>query len=179
MRRLLESEQIGDKKPTQFLRHLQSLAGTSIDNDVLRRIWVSRLPQHIQTSVVSQLTLSLEQAAEVADIVMENTTLRSVHNHISIAETSKPPDPDMYKMLEEMKHAIHELQSREHTRRPRYRHQPRSRSSSRTRRNIGQLRYSRENAGGQCWYHHTYGTHARKCVEPCAFKHQGNESGRH
>jgi len=47
-RQLLEHEEIGDRKPSQFLRHLRSLAGSVVGDGVLRKIWLSRLPTHVQ-----------------------------------------------------------------------------------------------------------------------------------
>ena len=49
-RRLLEGEQIGDRRPTQFLRHLRGLAGTAIPDNILRAMWLGR--SH-RTSVTS------------------------------------------------------------------------------------------------------------------------------
>jgi hypothetical protein len=38
-RRLLEHEEIGDRKPSQFLRHLRTLAGTAMSDEILRTLW--------------------------------------------------------------------------------------------------------------------------------------------
>ena len=48
LRQLLEHEEIGDRKPSQFLRHLKSLAGNTIQDDVLKPLWLSRFPSQIQ-----------------------------------------------------------------------------------------------------------------------------------
>jgi hypothetical protein len=47
-RQLLALEDIGDRKPSQFLRHLRSLA-PDVPNYLLRGIWISRLPSTTQT----------------------------------------------------------------------------------------------------------------------------------
>ena len=47
-RRLLEHEEIGDRKPSQFLRHLQGLAGNTVTDEVLRTLWMGRLPAAMQ-----------------------------------------------------------------------------------------------------------------------------------
>lgn len=36
LRKLLEQEDIGDRKPTQFLRHIKELAGTSVPESLLK-----------------------------------------------------------------------------------------------------------------------------------------------
>ncbi|XP_011705817.1 PREDICTED: uncharacterized protein LOC105461018 [Wasmannia auropunctata] len=55
-RRLLEHEEIGDRKPSKFLRHLRSLAGSVVGDGVLRTIWLSRLPAYIQPHLVNVIT---------------------------------------------------------------------------------------------------------------------------
>jgi len=47
-RRLLEHEEIGDRKPSQFLRHLRGLAGNVVGDPILKTIWLSRLPGYLQ-----------------------------------------------------------------------------------------------------------------------------------
>jgi hypothetical protein len=46
-RQLLEFEEMGDRKPSQFLQHFRSLS-PDIPNDYLRILWTSRLPTNIQ-----------------------------------------------------------------------------------------------------------------------------------
>lgn len=44
IRQLLEQEEIGDRSPSQFLRHMRRLAGTTVTDEFLRTLWASRLP---------------------------------------------------------------------------------------------------------------------------------------
>ena len=46
-RQLLSQEEMGDRKPSQFLRHTRGLAPDVTDN-ILRTIWISRLPPQVQ-----------------------------------------------------------------------------------------------------------------------------------
>ncbi|KAH9639461.1 hypothetical protein HF086_005406 [Spodoptera exigua] len=68
IKQLLTNEELGDRRPSQFLRHLQDLAGPSVPDDFLRSIWSNRLPHNIQTVLASQPTHSLEQLADLADL---------------------------------------------------------------------------------------------------------------
>jgi len=52
VRQLLSHEEMGDRKPSQFLRHLKSLA-PDIPDEFLRTIWASRL-QHVQAILAGQ-----------------------------------------------------------------------------------------------------------------------------
>ncbi|XP_076660566.1 uncharacterized protein LOC143363921 [Halictus rubicundus] len=39
IRQLLEQEEIGDRTPSQFLRHMRNLAGTTVSDEFLRTLW--------------------------------------------------------------------------------------------------------------------------------------------
>ena len=67
MKQLLMHEELGDRKPTQFLRHLQQLAGPTVPEDFIRSIWCNRLPANLQTIVAMQSNSSLEEIAELVD----------------------------------------------------------------------------------------------------------------
>ncbi|XP_052745825.1 uncharacterized protein LOC128199628 [Bicyclus anynana] len=51
----IQHEELGHRKPSQFLRHLQNLAGPSGATDSVKSILTSRLPQNIQTVIASQI----------------------------------------------------------------------------------------------------------------------------
>jgi hypothetical protein len=53
VRQLLMHEEMGDRKPSQFLRHLKNLIPEVLD-DFLWSIWSSRLPPHIQAILAGQ-----------------------------------------------------------------------------------------------------------------------------
>lgn len=44
VKQLLIHEELGDRKPSQFLRHLLHLAGPAVPKDCIRTLWSSRLP---------------------------------------------------------------------------------------------------------------------------------------
>jgi hypothetical protein len=52
-RQLLKPEAIGDRKPSQYLRHLRSLAPDASDK-LLRTVWTSQLPRDIQITLSAQ-----------------------------------------------------------------------------------------------------------------------------
>ncbi|GBP69746.1 hypothetical protein EVAR_48773_1 [Eumeta japonica] len=62
-------EELGERKPSQFLRHLQGLAGPDISKDLFITIWTSRLPQNIQTVIAGQTAPTLELLADLANRV--------------------------------------------------------------------------------------------------------------
>jgi hypothetical protein len=71
---------MGDRKPSQFLRHLRSLAPDVPDN-LLLSIWSSRLTSHIRAVLASQPEGDFETAARCADRIIKTSpqpTLASV-----------------------------------------------------------------------------------------------------
>ncbi|CAH2226951.1 jg997, partial [Pararge aegeria aegeria] len=75
IKQLLTHEQIGSRKPSQFFRHLQYLAGyTDIPADFLKTIWTSRLPADMQSIVASQHTSTLDTLADFAERIHDIAT---------------------------------------------------------------------------------------------------------
>ncbi|KAL4703202.1 hypothetical protein ACJJTC_004878 [Scirpophaga incertulas] len=70
---LLESEPIGDRKPSSFLRYFRSLAGPSFPEQLLKTIWLNRLPRHVQLFLASRKKQTLEDLWDLADQLMEIT----------------------------------------------------------------------------------------------------------
>jgi hypothetical protein len=67
---LLTLEEMGDHKPSQFLRHLRSFA-PDVPDDLLRSIWSSRLPTNVQAILALQHEDSLDAAALSADRISQ------------------------------------------------------------------------------------------------------------
>lgn len=55
LRQPLEHKELGDRKPSQFLRHLQTLAGNSTFEQLLRSMWLRRLPSQIQVILATRV----------------------------------------------------------------------------------------------------------------------------
>lgn len=72
-RQLLEHEELGDRKPSQFLRHLQTLAGANVPDQILRTLWLGRLPSQLQAILAPRSRDKLEDVAKQADRIYEVT----------------------------------------------------------------------------------------------------------
>ncbi|XP_072929578.1 uncharacterized protein [Epargyreus clarus] len=175
--RLLTHEELGDRKPSQFLRHLQDLAGPSVPENFIKSIWSSRLPQSIQTILASQPSHSLEELSDLADRIQDiitpggvvastavPVTVASGHQNSEIAE--------LRKMVEQLTTRMDRLsrEPRREIRRPR----PRRRASSSSSRTRSQSSYRRH---PMCWYHFKFGSNAHRCQLPCDFEKSGNAKG--
>ncbi|XP_050503596.1 uncharacterized protein LOC126882665 [Diabrotica virgifera virgifera] len=69
IKRLLEHEELGDRRPSQFVRHLQPLAGTTVPDNIVRYLWLGRLPSSTQAILATQAKASLDAVAELADTI--------------------------------------------------------------------------------------------------------------
>ncbi|XP_063359918.1 uncharacterized protein LOC134649134 [Cydia amplana] len=95
-RQLLQFEELGDRKPSQFLRHLRGLAGDSVTDDFLRSLWSTRLPTQVQAIIASQKTASLDDIAILADQIIDVTPCSSFKQVASMTSFE-----DMFKKMEQ------------------------------------------------------------------------------
>jgi len=70
---LLMHKEMGDRRPTQFLQHLRTLASPSVPSDFLRTLWANRLPPNIQAIIAMQAKVSLDNVAQLVDKIAEVT----------------------------------------------------------------------------------------------------------
>lgn len=165
VRELMSAEELGNRKPSQFLRHLRSLAGTTaIQDPLMRTLWLQRLPAHVQAILQTQASLSLAQTADIADKIME------VEPPIPIPATYSTTAPavdlsSLSQRLDDLSRQVTALSTRSGSR-----ERPRTRPPSRTH----SPRASADN-DSLCWYHQQFGKKATRCRSPCNY--QENSSG--
>ena len=53
-------DEMGDRQPTQSLRHLRSFVSPSVPSDFLHTLWKNRLLTNIQAIIVTQAQVALE-----------------------------------------------------------------------------------------------------------------------
>lgn len=185
VKQLLTHEELGDRKPSQFLRHLQDLAGPSVPEDFIRTIWSNRLPNNIQTVLASQPTHSLEQLSDLADRIQEITTpcnVAATSTAIATGSGTTSEIAELRKMVERLA-----LKLDEHTRTYRPNDRSFDRSNDRSDRSRPQHRRSSSRHRSRsasnyekypvCWYHTRHGSKANYCIKPCDFHKAGNSTG--
>lgn len=169
VKQLLTHEELGDRRPSQFLRHLRHLAGVEVPEEFLKTIWTSRLPTHVQTAIASQPRSDLNSLADLADAVMD-----IVSSTPQVAAASLPSGSvldQMSKQIAELTRKVEAL-STERNRRSRSHTRHNQRNRSMTRSNSNYRRYP------TCWYHSKYGSKATKCSKPCNFTAENSQGGR-
>lgn len=170
MKQLLMHEELGDRKPTQFLRHLQHLAGPHVPEEFLKTIWTSRLPSSLQTVVACQPNSDLQSLAELADTVHD---IVPASPHVATTQTSPGSALDvMAKQISELTKQVQALTtSGGRQSRAKIRDNSRTRNNSTTRTRSTYKRFP------NCWYHYKFGSKANRCVKPCDFKAENSKSG--
>lgn len=167
----LNKEEMGSRKPSQFLRHLRHLAGSQITDEFIRTVWYNGLPQNIQPIIASQADTPLEQLADLADKII---AIAVPSPHVAEVRPSTSHASDMHiMMMEGMARQIAELTKRIDDLTTRQ-----SRPRGRRYNNRSQSR-SRSRSTGFCYYHRKFGANARKCTTPCQYKTAENYNGSH
>ena len=159
LQQLLHLEDLGDRKPSQLLRHMLKLrGGTVVESNadpIFKQIFLDKLPLSIRTALAIHHDQSLQNLAEMADAMAEIQgpqaeglgrvnvcAVKTTENNSGLAEIRK-----------ELDNIWRELKAQ---RRPDPVVEPHSSNT------------------GYCWYHDRFGTRASKCREPCNFQQQGN-----
>ena len=166
VRLLLSHEELRDRKPSKFLRHLKSLA-PDLPADFLRIIWANRLPPHVQTILAGRPD-NLESAALLADKICEVTLPPAAAGVSANLPDDRSPQNNQLANSPYRVATGQPQRPRNHTR-PKDRHQAPS---------GGQAHNADRSQVPQdiCWYHWHFGNQARKCSPLCCHHHKGQQT---
>ncbi|XP_060810009.1 uncharacterized protein LOC132904102 [Amyelois transitella] len=166
VKQLFMHEELGDRKPSQFLRHLQHLAGPGVPEDFVRTIWTSRLPHNMQQVIASQASSPIESLADLADRIQDIAPPAPTVASTSSSNNSAITMEDMAKQIAELTRQVKALTAH-------------NRSRSQNRSNYGNRNRSRSNSRYRkqplCWYYAKFVGKARKCITPCDFKAENSQ----
>ena len=166
VRQLLHAEQLGDRKPSQFLRHLRQLKGEStIDDSILSELFLQRLPAGVRMVLATASTLSLDKQAELADNILDISSSTPGPSISAVDSQLTPTPPAVVAEIEALRDELAALRSdmsstaiQHPSRRSRDRSNSRSRSASRGK---------SSERDGRCYFHRRFGSAARNCRPPC------------
>ncbi|KAL1509077.1 hypothetical protein ABEB36_003875 [Hypothenemus hampei] len=161
---LLSEIELGDRKPSQLLRHMRELAQGKATDDLLRAKWLALLPASVHNTLKVLPKATLNELADVADSIMENT------NPFVMSTSNFPPScaavipnslenrlSSLEKVVAELSTAVKKL-----TKTSQHRNRSRARSRSLS-------------SSGECFYHRKFGDNAAKCTQPCTFKSKSTQ----
>jgi hypothetical protein len=169
-RQIITHEGMGDRKPSQFLRHLRSLA-LDLPGYFLRSIWCSRLPRHVQTALTGQPEIGLDAATCCADSIMDSISSPE------LASVDRPADnAALLHRIEELPRQMETLSAERDRRRSSSRdrrYNQRDRLSSSRNRHLNNNSPSRlDNATSSCLYHRRFGDREQNCTQPCSYRRE-------
>ena len=173
LQQLLISEELGDKKPSQFLRKLrQLLSDNPLEDGLLRHLFLQRLPTNVKLILASTPdTVSIDDLASLADKILDVAPPQH-----SLAAISTLPESSARKEIDDLRLHLNNLTTQltnvvSHLQlSSRYRSRSRSRGRSPTRSGSRNFTSFSTSSGPFCWYHQQFGSAARKCNPPCSFK---------
>ncbi|XP_046405055.1 uncharacterized protein LOC124170377 [Ischnura elegans] len=183
VRQLLQAEELGDRQPSQLLRHLRSLNGSfQIQDTLLRQIWLTRLPITVQAILQAQTTLPLDELAKIADRIVEITPLPpppalAVNAVASSTDTSAPAVcattsstdfSSLARRLGSLEKQLTALLSQLNDQHRRSRSSSRSRDYFPSRSRSPSKTYHPADDASLCYYHRRFGNAARRCQAPCS-----------
>ena len=156
---------MGDWRPTQFLRHLRTLAGPSMHPDFLRTLWINRLPPNIQAIIATQAQVALHDVAQLADTIVEVTPPPCVARVAS-------SDTDISILTDRIDNLAREVAALSANR-------SRPRSPSRAQQARRPSRYAaRSPAPYICCYYRRFKEHAKRCTALGKWQQGNAESSR-
>ncbi|GBL85011.1 hypothetical protein AVEN_56096-1 [Araneus ventricosus] len=160
IRTLLSDLSLGDQRPSQLLHKMTLLAADKISDDVLRLLWLQRLPLSTQ-QILTSSSEDLPGLAKIADKILEVTgTLPAVD---SVNTDSNDRISKLEARIEELTQTIRGFLFPSNPRR----HANRSKSPSTSNRSKSPFRKGKTL---MCWYHFRFGDKALKCKKPCDFQ---------
>lgn len=175
--KLLSGIQLGDKRPSQLLNELKKLGG-SISEEILRNLFINRLPIQAR-AIVSAAKGTLVEVAAVADVVVESLSTHAIYQVDSAPKPLMPiqsTEMVQISMLQQQIAALSKSFADFSMNQGKQRDfHGRSRSKSRNRSLSKNQRDSNENT--TCWYHCNYGLAAKRCRPPCNFSIATSDTG--
>ena len=174
LRQLLISEELGDRKPSQLLRHMHQLLGDHyLEDGIMKQLFLQRLPTNLQVVLVSVDTMSLESLAQLADKIFDIAPSQS-----ALASTSTSPSPSSAAPeLADLRSQIASLTAQLTALVSQPRSNPRSRANSRSRsRGSSPAPARSDDFPRVCWYHRRFHAAARRCTRPCSFASSTNSN---
>ncbi|XP_071640844.1 uncharacterized protein [Temnothorax longispinosus] len=173
-RHLLELEELRDRKPSQFLRHLRTLAGENVPDSLLRTLWLGRLPTQMQMVLATRTEDPLNSVAEQANCIHEMTSKAVVAATATLAnkEFLEAKIQALTKQVATLTTRLSRDQSRRRNN-EKGRNRSRSRSQSRNRGKTNEVKDDKNDK--HYYYHNRFGEKARKCTQPCTYKSEKDQ----
>ena len=172
LRALFKGIDARGKKPSQLLREMRNLAGTTLDDGALKVKWLDLLPTASQGVLTVLDEASLDKVAEVADRIHDLSPAAATPATVAaVKPASRGSSPHRYdsslakemanltvmmgQVLTATEQVLEAVSARQDRRRSRSRNNNRAPSPARS------------GTEGHCYYHQRFGDAAINCERPC------------
>ncbi|XP_018358555.1 PREDICTED: uncharacterized protein LOC108758226 [Trachymyrmex cornetzi] len=152
LKTLLNQTELGIQRPSHLLRRMRDLAENKVSDELLKSLWMQRLPTNTQT-VLSTSEDTLDKLATMADRIHDIVPTNVCMEVTPAATGTSPWDGQLSEIIKR----LDRIESKHRKASPRRRERSGSRSCTRS------LPASSEH----CWYHKRFGQKAKKCTSPC------------
>ncbi|KAH7980557.1 hypothetical protein HPB49_017259 [Dermacentor silvarum] len=164
LKQLLHGAELDDQTPSQLLRHMQQLLGTTttdVDSRLLRELFLQWFPTNVQMVLALAADKQLPQLAELADLVtaVASPSIAAAQTYMGI-HTSTNELQDIREQISHLADTVAAIRD--------------SSACAEHQRAAAQPQQLRQRI---CWYHRKHGNAACKCIPPC--DHTGNDRSRH
>lgn len=169
LKKLLNKCFLGDKRPSDLFREMQALAGCDSGTQLLRSLWIQKLPQQIQIllSSMDEDNLNIDKLTKVADRVNETIFHGDINAISQQSNTSSQQNSNVLsQQLCEITKRLEQLCS-SNFRSSRSRSNSHKRSNSRS---GSKSKSDKSNSEHICWYHKRFAAKATKCIGTCNFE---------
>lgn len=160
--KLLSGIQLGDKRPSHLLNEFKKVGG-DMPSELLKNLWISRLPTQAKT-ILSASSATIEELARIADAVVDSITFSTASisevnlaSPNNVAEQHSEDFPSLQRQIMELQKKFEFLSKN------------RSRSNPRDTKNSRKRDKTPSKKSEICWYHQKFGNSAHKCIKPCNF----------
>lgn len=179
---------LGDKRPSQLLREMKEIAEDLFTENVLKTLWLQKLPTAMQ-SILMVSNSNLDDLAVIAD------QIKSINSYENESVSSTNISTEIHKMEEKINNIAIQIEAFQKNSRPvtppfshNYQYKspfpthkqgwvnnttrfPNNQHPFQRQPNITYPSHSTTN-NSYCWYHNTFGRKARQCTPPCSFNIQ-------
>ena len=174
LQKLLTTEELGDKTPSQLLRKMEQLLGDrTLEPSILKQLFLQRLPTNVQLILASTGEADIAQMAKLADKIVEVSPptpaplLPTAPTPPLVAAVQPPAQSDIQLLQAKMEKLTAQVELLLRQNRSRS-----GRSRSRDARQYHHRQNRSPSTSGDtdlCWYHWNYGDKARTCKNPCNY----------
>lgn len=171
IKQAMSNEALGDRKPSQHLRHLQDLAGDNLSDAALTSIWIEALPPNVK-QIVAGSNLDLDDLAAMADRILDVTGHQRSVAAVATSNASNDPITTLSKQISALTKTVTRLVNKEKdgpSKPKQARVNSPTAAATASSGTSGSGSSASAPSNGLCWYHNRYAAAAKKCKQPCTW----------